>query len=105
METVIKFKCCLRGAVPEQWEGIIQIFKKGDPCEIAVTARGCYFHIIAGKHAHGYYICIPNWNVGTELACFADVFWNSERLEQYTELNKVDACTVATALDTLRDYL
>ena len=102
---MIKFKCCLRGAVPEQWEGIIQIFKKGDPCEIAVTARGCYFHIIAGKHAHGKYFCIPNWNVGTELACFADVFWNSERLEQYTELNKVDACTVATALDTMRDYL
>lgn len=105
METVIKFKCRLRGTVPEQWEGRIQIFKKGDPCEIVVTARGCYFHIIAGKHANGYYICIPNWNVGTELACFSDVFWNSERLEQYTELNKVDACTVATALDTLRDYL
>ena len=105
METVIKFKCRLRGTVPEQWEGRIQIFKKGDPCEIVVTARGCYFHIIAGKHANGYYICIPNWNVGTELACFSDVFWNSERLEQYTELNKVDACTVATALDTMRDYL
>lgn len=105
MNTVIKFKCSQKGTDSEHWEGVIEILKKGNPCEIAVTARDSYFHIIAGKHVYGAYICIPNWNIGTELADFADIFWNRERLEQYTTLNKVDACTVATALDMVKKYI
>ena len=45
-----------------------------------IEADGNWFHVIIGDHAYGKYICIPNWNIGTELAGLSDHFWNSERL-------------------------
>lgn len=89
--------------LPHQWEGTLEIIKSGDPCEAELDARGSHFHLIVGKHAYGNYICIPNWDIGTELAALSDTFWNEERLRNYSKMKKVDACTVVTALKILAD--
>lgn len=70
-----------------------------------MTARGSSFHLIVGHHKYGTYICIPNWNVGTELASLTDRFWNYERLINYTELSIVDAYSIVNALVELRKMI
>lgn len=87
------------------WEGsIVPIQLEQPPYEVEVSARGSCFHLIIGRHAYGNYICIPNWNVGAELARMVDSFWNYEKLCQ-TSLKKVDACSVASALRELSRYV
>ncbi len=89
----------------ESWKGSLRILKAGDPCEAEVEARGSYFHLIVGKHSYGNFVCIPNWNIGTELADLDDIFWNEERLRDYTSLRTVDACSVAAALNSLARHM
>lgn len=87
------------------WTGSIDpIQLEHEPYEVEVNARGSYFHLIIGSHAYGNFICIPNWDVGTELADLSDSFWNQERLCN-TKLKKVDACSVAYALQVLSNYV
>lgn len=77
---MITFTCEDKGCSLRYWEGELEILKTGDPCEAWMYARGSGFYLIVGRYAHGNYICIPNWNVGTELSLRTDVFWNEERL-------------------------
>jgi hypothetical protein len=102
---LIDFECHGKGCSPNRWNGTLDIIKAGNPCEAELTARGTRFHLITGKHAYGNYLCIPNWNVGTELAALTDNFWNEERLRTCSQLKKVDACTVVAALNILADYI
>lgn len=46
--------------------------------EAGINGRGTYFHILAGRHKYGSYLCIPNHDAGCELSDFSDVFWNQE---------------------------
>ncbi|MBO5292490.1 MAG: hypothetical protein J6B10_04835 [Lachnospiraceae bacterium] len=102
---MITFECHAKGCSPGKWSGTMEIIKNGNPCEAEVSARGSRFYLITGKHAYGNYLCIPNWNIGTELADLSDCFWNEERLRHYTRLKKADSCTVVTALKILADYI
>ncbi|MBB2183998.1 hypothetical protein H0486_17005 [Lachnospiraceae bacterium MD1] len=68
---------------PIRWNGHINLLRSTDPYELEVTARDSSFHILCGKHEYGSYICIPNWNIGTELAGLSDRFWNFECLTTY----------------------
>lgn len=52
----------------------------GQAYEYEIRSDGNYYHIIIGKHQYGNYIIIPNWNVGSELSCLSDHFWNEEHL-------------------------
>lgn len=46
-----------------------------------VRFDGCYYKVIYGTDALGSnFFCIPNWNVGGDLAGFDDIFWNKESL-------------------------
>lgn len=91
---------------PKHWEGYIRLLKNSVPYELEVTARHSSFHILCGKHEYGNYICIPNWNIGTELAGLSDRFWNFERLTTYyPELSPVDAISITCALATLSEYI
>lgn len=101
---MITFLCDRNGCSPKQWEGTLKIIKSGNPCEAELTARGSYFHLIVGKHAYGNYICIPNWDIGAELAALSDTFWNEEHLRNHSRMKKVDACTVVTALKILAEH-
>lgn len=83
---------------PQKWEGDISPIRLTEPYEIEVSARGSEFHMIFGAHEYGNYLCIPNWNIGTEMASLSDRFWNYERLIQYAGLAEVDACSIADAL-------
>ncbi len=102
----IPFKAYTAASPSRKWEGeIIPIQLSEEPYEVEINARDSGFHVLIGHHSHGNFICIPNWNAGTEMASLNDVFWNRERLEQYTKLNKVDASSVACGLAVLSEHL
>lgn len=91
---------------PKRWHGHISLLKDCDPYELEVTARYSRFHILCGKHEYGNFLCIPNWNIGTELSNLSDSFWNFERLiTYYPELSKVDATSITCALVKLGEYV
>lgn len=90
----------------KRWEGCIHLLKTSAPYELEVTARHSSFHILCGKHAYGNYICILNWNIGTELAGLSDLFWNFKRLTTYyPDLPPVDAISITCALVKLSEYI
>jgi hypothetical protein len=87
-----------------RWTGIITNCKGNEQrCEFELQSRGSYYHVIIGKHDYGRYVCIPNWDVGCELADYADTFWNTERLSK--QLKTVDAITIATAISEIKGLL
>ena len=43
------------------------------PLEAVIESDGESFHIIYGKHNRGYYLVIPNWNVGCEMSDYKDI--------------------------------
>lgn len=81
--------------------GRISIISSRPTIEADIEANGWTFHVIVGNHKGGQYICIPNWNIGTELAGLSDTFWNSERLSHYTGLGSVNSGIIAAALAEL----
>jgi hypothetical protein len=85
-----------------KWSGNLQLLHADKNIyEVEITGRGTYFHAIVGRHQYGRFICIPNHDVGCELADYSDVFWNEERLSG--QLRKPDAVTVACALPHLSE--
>ncbi len=101
----IIFRASLPSDPKKAWMGEIIPIRLGQgPIEVEVTARGSYFHLVVGHHAYGNYICIPNWDIGTELSSLSDSFWNQERLSG-TKLKKVDACSIAYALLELSKHV
>lgn len=89
------------GIQPRSWDGRLRILRIGEICEAEVEARGSYFHLLVGRHSYGNFVCIPNWDVGTEISGLDDIFWNMERLQNNTPLKKVDVCSVASALSQI----
>ena len=64
----------------KEQSGKIRLLSDCDPLEMDVEANGWLFHVLIGEYQYGRYICIPNWNIGSEYATFDDEFWNRERL-------------------------
>lgn len=48
--------------------------------EASIDTNGYNYLVIYGKHINGYFCCIPNWNLGCEMAEPGDVSYNAERL-------------------------
>lgn len=94
----MEFKCIKSaGKRKVAWTGQIKKIRGvKENCEMEVNARGSYFHVIFGSHSYGNYVCIPNWNVGCELADYSDIFWNTERLSGV--ISYENAITIATAV-------
>lgn len=102
----IKYECHGNPQIePRNWEGTILPIRLTLPYELEVSATGNTFHLIFGAHKYGNYLCIPNWNIGTEMSSLSDRFWNYERLTQYAGLSKVDATSIADALVKLSDLV
>lgn len=102
----LDYICTGNDMKPIHWKGHINLLKNTDPYELDVTARYSSFHIICRKHAYGCFLCIPNWNIGTELASLSDSFWNYERLTTYyPELSSVDAISIVGALVKLSEHI
>ena len=89
---------------PRKWAGYIKIQSLEHPYECSVSARGSFFQIILGRFGHGTYICVPNYDIGCDLACLTDSFWNIERLCS-TGLSTVDAISIADALVVISEYI
>lgn len=53
------------------------MYKVSNCKEISVNHNGSSYLIIYGQHVNGGFFCIPNHQVGGELAATTDVFWNS----------------------------
>lgn len=102
----IIFEAKLSGTSGKSWIGeIMPLQMETEPYEVEISARGSYFHLLVGHQAYGNYICIPNWDIGTEIASLSDSFWNLERLRGNTKLKKVDACSITYALVELSKYV
>ena len=86
--------------------GEISLISQGTSLEFeARSDTGLVYHIITGKHRYGNYICIPNWDIGSELVGFDDRFWNYERLRKCTSLDEAHANVVVSALEELGRHI
>ncbi len=86
----------------ESWIGEIQSVSENKVIELQVNSRGSYFHILVGKHNWGNFLCVPNWNIGIELAELNNRHWNLERiLQQSPDIHLVDAISIVDALVAL----
>lgn len=94
----MEYTCILRDASQmEQWTGELTLLRRvSGQYEAEISGRGSYFHILAGRHTYGNYLCIPNHDVGCGLSDFSDIFWNEEKLRCL--MHEVDAVTVAAGL-------
>ncbi len=91
---------CDKNREPSIWEASLEVLKKrGTTLELRFTGRGSSIHAIVGPQINGKFICIPNYDVGSELAGYQDTFWNRERLTPL--IGVVDATTVANGLACL----
>lgn len=99
-----KFQCFqTSGKRTVTWEGSFEITRWKPPYEMMVRARASRYHVIFGEHSFGNFLCIPDWNVGCEIADFTDTFWNLERLGK--QLKKADAITIVYALAAADEHL
>lgn len=64
---------------------------------IGVEYDGNFYSVIIGEYVNGGFCCIPNWNVGCELANLSDVFWNKESIGRVLKSKKA-AGVIATAI-------
>ena len=96
-----RYNCKLRtGNDLSVWTGEIRSAEIADEqVDADVAARGSSFRMIVGRSMRGNYLCIPDWNIGIELANWDDYFWNYERLtEAYPKLNRIDATSIISAI-------
>lgn len=90
----------------ESWIGEIEFLRLSDPYKMIVRARGSRFDVIFGKGINGNYICIPNWQIGTEIVSLKDRFWNRESLRRADDdISDVDVDSVVDALVAAGNYL
>lgn len=80
----------------EERTGSLRILSDNDPVEIEVQANGWTFHVLTGEHTYGRYICIPNWDIGTEFAGPDEMYWNNERLRSHTGLHPDNVAAVVS---------
>lgn len=94
----MEYTCILKDGIRrETWKGTLYLLSaRPGHYEAEINGRGTYFHILAGKHRYGNYLCVPNHDVGCELSDFSDILWNTQRISGL--MRKVDAVTVATGL-------
>jgi len=101
---MIEYECLQTvGKRTTRWCCTMELKRKQPPYELELSARGHHFHILFGKHTYGNFLCIPNWDIGCELADYGDTFWNTERLSRH--MKKADAISIAQALAVIREYL
>ena len=98
----LSYQCedCGAGTSSCHWKATLKVLqRRGLFIEVRMEGRGSSIHAIVGPQINGSFICIPNYNVGSELAGLDDIFWNKERLTPL--IGVVDATTVAQGLSQL----
>lgn len=96
----MKYRCknpSACNAVDREWECRISLESQNEQSvELNIAGKGSQLYAIIGQYEYGWYICIPEWGVGSTLAGLTDVFWNQEQLSRW--LSPVDAITIAEGL-------
>jgi len=89
------------------WTGEIQNARiTSEQIDADVVARGSYFRMIVGKSSKGNYLCVPNWNIGIQLANWTDYHWNYERLTNaYPKINRCDATSIISAIREMANLI
>ena len=67
--------------------------------ETMISCEGFRYHLIYGQHCYGYYLVIPEWNIGCEMSDCNDTFWNTESLRKTGLTEK----TVQKIVNTLKE--
>ena len=67
--------------------------------ETMISCEGFRYHLIYGQHSYGYYLVIPEWNIGCEMSDCNDTFWNTEPLRKTGLTEK----TVQKIVNTLKE--
>lgn len=100
----INFNCKMKsGKKTEEWSGAISnITNFGRHYELKIESRSGFI-VTIGKSNCGNFDCIPDYNDGCHLSNLNDILWNSEKLRSI--MNKVDAVTVAYALQAVANYI
>ena len=102
---MLEYPCsCEANGKTINWRCTLAILDHTGPLvETEVTGKGSSFHLLVGPQENGHFACIPNWNIGCELASYSDTFWNREQLREL--LNPIDAETVVMGIAQLAKYL
>lgn len=83
---------------------VLPINFTGSPYEATLEIQGWSYHLIFGRQINGWFICVPNWSIGAELAHPFDVYWNRASLNN-AGASKRDAHYIAAALFEISEYL
>ena len=84
-----------------RWKASVDIIDSYGPfLELQFTGHGSSIHAITGPQRNGNFICLPAYDVGSELAGYEDTFWNKERLSPI--IGEVDAVTIVQGLRHLQ---
>lgn len=94
------YECVVNSVV---YECDFEIISPTQPYELKLSANGSYYHILMGSHQNGNFLCIPNWDIGSELAGFSDLFWNSEQLSK--QLPFEDAMCIAKGIKIAKSII
>ena len=79
----------------EEWGASVGLIAEhGSHWELDIKGRGSQFNIVVGEYKSGWFLCVPNLDVGTGIAHPADVFYTIEKLSKALD-NEVDAHTIA----------
>lgn len=86
----------------EQEQGYITPIRLDqEPYEANIEARGYCFHVLFGSQINGNFLCIPNWNIGCELASLNDQGWNLHSLLETDRLDYEESTAVIKAIALL----
>ena len=83
---------------------ILPINLSGSPYEVTLEICDYRYHLIFGRQINGWFICVPNWNIGAELAHPSDTLWNRTSLCK-AGAQKCDAYYIAAALSKMNAFL
>ena len=72
--------------------------------EADLNTNGNSYHLIFGRQINGWFLCIPNHQIGIELAHPSDQFWNRESLE-HAGVSKYEAKAISRTLKELSKYI
>ena len=87
-------------------QGSIKIINiRHEPYEITIDTDGYSFHAIFGSQINGHFLCIPNWNIGCELASYNDRYWNIKSIFRSGRVRYEDAYAIGNALQLLEFML
>lgn len=88
----------------DSWEARILYFKDyGSHYEMRIQSYYGSILILFGRTAFGYFVCIPDFEVGCYLSYLKDTFWNTEQLTRI--IDEITGTTIAESLSAVADYI